>query len=80
MRVVESQFSVKFQSISQLSANFADFRSRLSVRKRVISRLTVKILASSQLSVKLHPEPSGAVLLFVEYEESKDGNTVPSIK
>lgn len=60
-------FSVKFSAISLLlvevsvhfqpSPNFADLGSQLSVEKRVISQLTVQMLANSQLAVKLYPGP-----------------------
>lgn len=46
MGVLESKSSVKFSGISQLS-----------VRKHVVSQLTVKILINSQLPGKPHPDP-----------------------
>lgn len=36
--IEESQLSVKFELILQLSANIADFRSQLLVRGRLISK------------------------------------------
>ena len=61
MGVLELQLSDIFSVISELSPNMsAHFsatsrlcRSHLSVKKRVISKLTVEVLASSQLLVKL---------------------------
>lgn len=64
--VLKSQLSVmfwaivrlqlKFQTISQLSVDFAALRSRPAVKKCVISQLQDKILTKSQLSVKPHPD------------------------
>ena len=64
MAVLESQLSFKFLAISQLSVNSVDLISQLSVRKRVITQLAIKILTNSQLSVIKHnPGPQGNALL-----------------
>ena len=44
-------YHFKLEPVCQVSANFAELRSQLLVKKRVISQLTVKILTNSQLSV-----------------------------
>lgn len=56
-RSVESQLSVKFAAISQVS-NFSSLLGQQTVSKRVTSQLTTKMLTNSQLSVKPHRFPS----------------------
>lgn len=50
-RFLSSYMQLKFQPISQQSVNYADLRSQfqLSVKKRVISKLAIKILTYSHL-------------------------------
>lgn len=50
-------YQLKFQPISRLSVNVADLRSQPSVKKRVISQVTFKILTKSQPSA----EPTGTL-------------------
>ena len=62
--------SVKFSAHpSKLSVNFEDFRSRLSIKKRVghFSVDTVTILPNSQLSVKPHLAPLTSYTSFVSF-------------
>ena len=50
--------SKNFSPFCLLPVNCADLRSQLiSVEKRVISQLKVKILTNSQVSAKPHPDP-----------------------
>ena len=66
MGVLDSQLSVKNVVISQLSVNFDRSHFQLPVKILVISQLTFKILANSQLSVKPHQGP----LLTVKFSFS----------